>query len=588
MILSPLPVQRFYSNIGLPLVGGKLFTYIAGTSTKTATYKDSSGSAINTNPVILNFRGECDLWLDAAVTYKFVLAGPFDSDPPTNPIWSVDNIPGAMAQSIFDALYGNTPDHKITPAEIAAGVVPVNRGYPPGWLRRYGGVIDGVTDDTAAWVAAIKVCNAHPTFWDGTSLIDSTTELTPPAGGTVYGIGPKSIIKRTSGTADIFQVLSHDNTFSTFRMEGPNNTACDGIIAEGVARLKVLHVQGYQLSTTVTAGDTLQCTDVECIGVFSDSNTQQGILFNRVDRGIILGCISQLVGTSELHHGYYIGHVTRVLCVSNIARGCAGSGINVFSQDSFALRRVVVAHNSCDGNGTVGSGNRAGILVARDSTSSLQDVLVIGNVCHNNGGFNIYAENCDDCDILDNNVDGNALTTTNGIIVTSTHSGITCRVRVKNNRIRGHGSGIRISASAATTLQMEVDENELESNTTGIFADGAGTRQIRLGRANRFRNNSSDMTGTFLYEILASNISTMAGGENFLFRDGPVFIKDTGGANRIFNPSGTFPFGYQVTLVNTGANTINFDSGGLNQAVTTGQRGIFTYNGTAWMKVFTG
>ena len=37
-ILSPLPKMQFFSTAGVPLVGGKLYTYAAGTTTPLATY----------------------------------------------------------------------------------------------------------------------------------------------------------------------------------------------------------------------------------------------------------------------------------------------------------------------------------------------------------------------------------------------------------------------------------------------------------------------------------------------------------------------------------------------------------------------
>ncbi len=96
MNLSPVAVQRFVDSDGNPLVGGQLFTYAAGTVTKVATYTDSIGS-LNTNPIILNFRGEARIWLDPTLSYKFVLAPATDTDPPTNPIWTVDNITAGPA-----------------------------------------------------------------------------------------------------------------------------------------------------------------------------------------------------------------------------------------------------------------------------------------------------------------------------------------------------------------------------------------------------------------------------------------------------------------------------------------------------------
>lgn len=103
-VLSPGPKFQAFDNNGRPLVGGKLFTYAAGTNTKLATHTDSSGLADNTNPVILDFRGEANLWLPPNVPYKYVLAPSMDTDPPTNPIWSVDNIVSSQLITLYGGL----------------------------------------------------------------------------------------------------------------------------------------------------------------------------------------------------------------------------------------------------------------------------------------------------------------------------------------------------------------------------------------------------------------------------------------------------------------------------------------------------
>lgn len=101
VVLSPLAKQQFLDNNGRPLVGGKLFTYLAGTTTKASTYVDSGGVATNANPVILNFRGECNLWLPPNVRYKFTLSPSTDTDPPTNPIWTVDNVVASQLLTLY-------------------------------------------------------------------------------------------------------------------------------------------------------------------------------------------------------------------------------------------------------------------------------------------------------------------------------------------------------------------------------------------------------------------------------------------------------------------------------------------------------
>lgn len=107
-LLSPLPVLRFVDNNGNALTGGKLFTYAAGSTTKLATYTDNTGGTANTNPIILNSRGECNVWIPPGTPYKFVLSPSTDTDPPTNPIWTVDQITagGTSVTSIADAING--------------------------------------------------------------------------------------------------------------------------------------------------------------------------------------------------------------------------------------------------------------------------------------------------------------------------------------------------------------------------------------------------------------------------------------------------------------------------------------------------
>lgn len=89
--LSPIVRQQFNNN-GSPVANGLLFAYAAGTTNKINTYKDATGSTPNTNPIVLDANGSCDLWLSDAQPYKLILSPAGDTDPPTNPLWTRDNI----------------------------------------------------------------------------------------------------------------------------------------------------------------------------------------------------------------------------------------------------------------------------------------------------------------------------------------------------------------------------------------------------------------------------------------------------------------------------------------------------------------
>lgn len=105
--LAPLAVQKFFDNNGQPLAFGLLSTYIAGTTTPLATYVDSTQTTPNLNPIQLNFRGECNLWLDPTKSYKFLLQ---DSQGNTIPGWPVDNIQSPPVSNWVNVLtYGADP-----------------------------------------------------------------------------------------------------------------------------------------------------------------------------------------------------------------------------------------------------------------------------------------------------------------------------------------------------------------------------------------------------------------------------------------------------------------------------------------------
>lgn len=67
---------QFFDNNGVPLSGGLIYTYAAGTSTPQATYTTSSGNIAHTNPIVLDSAGRVpsgEIWLTIGLNYKFVL-----------------------------------------------------------------------------------------------------------------------------------------------------------------------------------------------------------------------------------------------------------------------------------------------------------------------------------------------------------------------------------------------------------------------------------------------------------------------------------------------------------------------------------
>lgn len=164
VVLSPAPKLAFLDSNGKPAVGYKLFTYLAGTTTKQATYVDSAGITLNANPIILDYRGEANVWIPPNLRLKYVFAAPNDTDPPTNPIWSVDN----LVSSQLITLYGG----------VDSGVV---NAYVLNFTANFSAYQDGIViywvpSNTNSSASTINVNGLGPipiTNQDGTALSSS-------------------------------------------------------------------------------------------------------------------------------------------------------------------------------------------------------------------------------------------------------------------------------------------------------------------------------------------------------------------------------------------------------------------------------
>ena len=203
-ILSPVPKLQFFTAAGVPLTGGKLYTYAAGTSSPLATYTDSTGGTSNTNPVILDSRGEANVWLGDS-SYKFKL-----TDSNNVEIWTVDNISETSALTTLAGSGGSALVGFIQAGTGAVATTVQARLRQSLSVKDFGATGDGTTDDTTAIQNTLNAGSGRAVYFPaGTYRVSAT--LVVKTKTTLMGDGiNKSILKLTSGMSAAAQMLRND------------------------------------------------------------------------------------------------------------------------------------------------------------------------------------------------------------------------------------------------------------------------------------------------------------------------------------------------------------------------------------------
>jgi hypothetical protein len=182
---------------GLPLSGGLIYTYQAGSSTALPTYTDNSGNVANANPIVLNPDGRApnEIWLNSGYSYKF----------------QIQTALGVVVQTL-DNIYG-------IPQSSSGG----GSNLPSGCIVIWSGAIGSVPS--------------------GYTLCDGTNGTPDLRNSFVLGAGNSYTVGQTGGSKDAI-VVSHTHTAtSTVTDPGHFHT--------------VPYVQGYGTGIAAGAGDSI-------------------------------------------------------------------------------------------------------------------------------------------------------------------------------------------------------------------------------------------------------------------------------------------------------------------------------------------
>lgn len=282
--LSPSPKLQFFDANGNPLAGGKLYTYAAGTTTPLATYTDQSGSTPNTNPVILDSRGEAAIWLGVA-SYKLKLTTATDVE-----IWTVDNILSSGAQALAD-LSASSGSSLVGFLQSGTGAVArtvQSKLRDVVSVKDFGAVGDGITDDTAAIQACLSAVSAYTEVqFPGVFLVTSAITVTSKNNLLLTG----GTIKTNSNfTALTFATCS--NITVSLNFIGPVNSQQYEVVLSGTAMADLFN--SYTQTELLTNTAASSNSTVSKVG-----NTVTVALTSDAGLGINRGALSSSYGITD-------------------------------------------------------------------------------------------------------------------------------------------------------------------------------------------------------------------------------------------------------------------------------------------------
>lgn len=571
---------QFFDNNGVPLAGGKIYTYAAGTTTPLTTYTARDGTVPNTNPIILDSAGRTpeQIWSTEGLLYKYVIAQPNDVV-----IRTYDNIGGSVVASDLAQDLANTTDDAKGDALIGFRQSDSN-GFLTGAVARtvndklqesisvkdFGAVGDGVTDDTAAIQAAIDAVSSAGggilTFEPKTYIVENTSGLgclIAKSNVTLSGAGTPTVIKLGAAAG---------NCALLYSASAVSNITIDGIVFDGN-------------SGSITSYDTY------------------GVLLDDVTRLTVNNCVFQNLRLD----GMLLGQVTLAKQVSvenSIFKNIGVVGVGANGIRVYHSRGLLVNANyfydfiisPIDTNPTPGGDletnvvvtnnyikNGAGWLSGYSSISLLADrILCQGNTVIGGGDIVVHDYAGSGQTTKDYRVIGNSLTNTaSGITV---NQGENSDIVVSENVIRGFGRfGIHVlnlnSPPSATTNPTIVSNNIIEDTDTDVTY--TTTNQpvcILMFNANNVLCSANQCIKPRFAGIWASASSNVTISDNFVinqagyapsdlltFNGGGILVSPGGyGApadvdNVVIN--GNFVYNYLTTL--SGSPSSNIRVGGI-------------------------
>ncbi len=401
--------------------------------------------------------------LDMALPYAQFMAG-------------LSGLAGVAGSGLLALPTGGTASRRL--ADLFADSVAV---------ESFGAHGDGVTDDTAAFIAA--VASGRPVrLGHATYVVNGQWTISQP-GTALIGTPGLSVLRRNTQSGGAWIAIQADG----FRAEG--------VVFDANNSMVTLESWGVQVGPRCVTSDFHRCAFLNASG----PTLGCGLVFLASDPAMCQHVVRDCEFAGNAAHGVWVQACDGVLVAECRAHNNTAYGICVdYNDPTFTLQAhlVQVVGNRCWGNDrgiAVGNFNATNTNppVWGHANPDVLMVLVCGNLCHDNATYGIAVSGWGlvvQDNLLRNN--GMGVPSGAGVLANADHS------RISGNTVTG-ASAFGIDAGGSVTC-------DVSGNTVIQAAVG-----VNCGGGTNLRVDGNVIQDCALWGVVAENVETDASGQTF-------------------------------------------------------------------------
>lgn len=517
--LLPVPTTQFLDANGDPLVSGKVFTYISGTTTNQASFTDSGGGTANANPVILDSAGRANIWLTDGLAYTIVLKTSADVQQ-----WSVDGVISgdletALVVGTTAVTFTSTPTFDSSTASYFSITLTGNVTSS---------TISNASDGRIIYFNICQDATGGRTFTWPTAVLNAATVSTAASSCTsasfIYDGSNWRELAPASRGSSVFDYVVDGNRYAC--TDVGIQAALDAANADGGGT--VIVVCDSSVAAKLTIGDDTTLKIERGFTLTLTNGTDDHFIENKDTSGGNSGI--RILGPGKLdgNRANQTGTIHGI--AFQVCTDCQVIGLEITGIEKNAI------------DYTTGS-----------------NALVALNYLHGNGGSSISTDNTPQAVISNNISEGDGLDSTNACLTINGNRSV-----IEGNYIEGcTGDGIGLGENTGTT---HCDY----CTVTGNVVENAGTDGISLAEAdwttvvgNTIRSSGDDGISLLNSEDvgITGNIIDGTAGHGIVNTTGSGRTKITG--NQISNVTGSSKDGIALgggsgfTVIGNHINTVN-------------------------------